>query len=51
MKKIMKKPLEHYINCRREFFGKVSWNKFYTFISLPELKVSKTLAFIVSIIL
>jgi hypothetical protein len=51
MKHIINKPINLYITCRQKLFDKKSWNQFYAFVSLPELKCVKTLAFVVSIIL
>lgn len=50
-KKILTKPVYGYITFRTWLFSKDTWNNFYNFVSLPELKCMKTLAFVVSIIL
>lgn len=48
---IIKKPITKYIGFRTWLFNKNTWNNFYNFVSLPELKCLKTLAFVISIIL
>ena len=47
----MKYTVTKYITLRKWLFSKQSWNNFYTFVSLPELKCCKTIAFVISIIL
>lgn len=42
---------EKYTTARQWIFAKKSWNRFYTFASLPELKFIKTVGFIVTILL
>ena len=51
IKTILLHPIKTYVNVRKWVFSKSTWNNFYNFVSLPELKCMKTLAFIVSIIL
>ena len=51
MKSVMIKPFSLYVRARRWLFSKQTWNSFYEFVSLPELKCCKTIAFVISVIL
>lgn len=51
MTKTLLKPFALYMTARTWLFSKDTWNNFYEFVSLPELKCCKTVAFVISIIL
>ena len=48
---IIKSPCRMYLRFRHWLFSKDTWNNFYHFVSLPELKCCKTITFIISVIL
>lgn len=51
MATILLKPITIYVNARKWLFSKDKWNQFYEFVSLPELKCCKTIAFVISFII
>lgn len=42
----MKRIIKFYTNARQRLFARTSWNRFYKFVQLPELKIVKTLGFL-----
>ena len=51
MKRILNWIASIYCQFRRWAFSRESWKAFATFAKLPEMKISKTIGFIVSILL
>lgn len=48
---LMKYITNKYVLARTALFSKTWWQKFIKFTTLPEMKISKTVGFIVSILL
>ena len=51
MKKITSLPLRLYCGARKWVFSRDGWKRFVEISKLPEMKISKTIGFIVSIML